>query len=71
MSAAYGSGAGTGELVEEVVFHPQDEYFEKGTRCDVVWSRVVRSLNYLITGVMDVIVWGLGIFYVSLPLLVY
>lgn len=28
----------------------------------VMWSRVVRSLRYLIAGVMDVIVWGLGIF---------
>lgn len=33
VSAAYGSGVASGEgLVEEVIFHPQEDYFEKG-RC--------------------------------------
>lgn len=32
VSAAYGSGVASGEgLVEEVIFHPQEDYFEKGT----------------------------------------
>lgn len=38
MLAAYGAGEGQGELVEEIVFHPPEEFFQEGACLSIyVW----------------------------------